>query len=72
MLVANDHDEPYEEESHPCQLCHLKSPGYVRYIVQDNIRQWGIPDDQLIMIGHIKLDLVITWPYQEHDREQRS
>ena len=47
MLVANDHDEPYEEESHPCQLGHLKSPGYVRYIVQDNIRQWGIPDDHV-------------------------
>ena len=47
MLVAYDHDEPNEEESHPCELGHLKSPGYVRYVVQDNIRQWGIPNDQV-------------------------
>ena len=39
VLVANDHDEPDEEERHSSQLSHLKGPGYVRHIVQDYVRQ---------------------------------
>ena len=42
VLVEDDHYQPDGEERHPRYFCHLKGPGNVRNIVQDNVWQWRI------------------------------
>ena len=67
VLVADDHDEPDEEEGHSSQLCHLKCPGYVRHVIQDYVRQrwvsvigplkfWGSSNYNIL--GHVRNTIV--------------